>query len=164
MVFIALGSSMAATGLGMKIVAKKWVGSCDKFKMAVIGTLLVEVAGYVSLLCFFLESYGLCFAVAVLWGCSESFLQTNINALIGELFPGKVEANSLYRSMFAMGVVFTILLNIVLRDLPAWVFLTVIMAVQVLMTRVSLNLNALKEINSSPGEESLLSEIQTGND
>ena len=150
---------MAGTGLGMKVVAKRWVKSLDQFEMAVVGTLLVEVAGYTSLLCFFLESYGLCFAVAVLWGCSESFLQTNINALIGDLFPGKVEANSVYRSMFAAGVVFTILLNILLRELPAWVFLTVIMAVQVIITRVSLSLRNLRGINSSPEKESLMSEV-----
>jgi hypothetical protein len=48
----------------------KFAEKYDKFKLAVTGTLFVEVAGFVSLLCFFLKSYELCFAVAFLWGSS----------------------------------------------------------------------------------------------
>ena len=70
LVFIVLGTSMAATGFILKFIAKKYASTYDKFKMAINGTLFVEIAGYVSLLCYFLKSYGLCFAVAFLWGCS----------------------------------------------------------------------------------------------
>ena len=66
LVFISLGVSQALTGLFMSKFAEKY----DKFKLAVTGTLFVEVAGFVSLLCFFLKSYELCFAVAFLWGSS----------------------------------------------------------------------------------------------
>jgi len=128
----------------MKTIARRYAHKYDKYKMAVVGTLLVEIAGYVSLLCFFLNSYGLCFAVSALWGCAETFLQTNTNPLIGDIFPGQVEAFSTYRIVFAMGVVLTILLNIALKEVPAWVFLTIVMAIQILTNWASINLPKLK--------------------
>lgn len=111
-----------------------------KFRLAVTGTLLVEIAGFVSLLCYFLENYYLCFAVSFLWGASETFLQTNTGALIGIIFPGKIESYSVYRIVFSIGVTLTIVLNIALKDAPAWIFLTLVMAVQVFISRVSLTL------------------------
>ena len=50
LVFISLGVSQAITGFAMNRVGEKYC----KFKLAVIGTLWVEVAGFVSLLCYFL--------------------------------------------------------------------------------------------------------------
>ncbi len=111
-----------------------------KFKLAVSGTLIVEVAGFISLLCYFLKNYWLCFAVSALWGAAETFLQTNTGALIGLIFPGKVESYSVYRVMFALGVTLTIVLNIALKDEPAWIFLSIVMGVQAAISRVSLNL------------------------
>jgi hypothetical protein len=102
------------------------------------------VAGFVSLLCYFLNSYALCFAVAFLWGSSETLIQTNTGALIGKLFPGKVEAFSAFRIIFAVGVVSTIVLNIALKDAAAWIFLTIVMAVQVITNKVSTNLGETK--------------------
>jgi len=139
-----MGVSQGLTGLIMKTIARRYAHKYDKYKMAVVSTLLVEIAGYVSLLCFFLNSYGLCFAVSALWGCAETFLQTNTNPLIGDIFPGQVEAFSTYRIVFAMGVVLTILLNIALKEVPAWVFLTIVMAIQILTNWASINLPKLK--------------------
>jgi hypothetical protein len=85
-----------------------------KFKLAVTATIIVEIAGFVSLLCFNLSSYGLCFIVSIMWGASESFIQTNTGALIGIVFPGKVESFSVFRIFLALGTVLTILLNIAL--------------------------------------------------
>lgn len=115
-----------------------------KFKLAVTGTLIVEVAGFLSLLCFFLKSYGMCFAVSVFWGISESFLQTNLGALIGKVFPGQVESYSVYRIIFSLGVTLTIILNIALKGKPLWIFLTLVMMVQVLISRVSIELSKHK--------------------
>lgn len=106
---------------------------------------MVEVAGFVSLLCFFLKSYPLCFAVSFLWGSSETFLQTNTGALIGIVFPGKVESFSVYRIIFAVGTVTTIILNITLKSAPAWIFLTIVMTVQVLTSGLSTTLIDLKK-------------------
>jgi MFS family permease len=136
LVFIVLGVSQATTGFLMNRFAEKY----DKFKLAVTGTLMVEIAGFVSLLCYFLDSYGLCFAVSFLWGSAETFLQTNTGALIGKIFPGKVESFSVYRILFAVGVVLTITLNILLKDVPPWIFLTFVMTVQIITNRISLNL------------------------
>jgi MFS family permease len=140
LVFISLGVSQALTGFIMNRVGEKFC----KFKLAVIGTLWVEVAGFVSLLCYFLELYPLCFAVAFLWGSAETFLQTNTGALIGIVFPGKVEAFSVYRIIFAIGTTITIILNIAMKEIPPWVFLTIVMAVQVLTSVISNQIIDLK--------------------
>ena len=50
----------------------------------------------------------------------------------------------MYRSMFTVGVVFTILINILLKNEPAWIFLTVIIGIQIIVTRLSINLSDLK--------------------
>lgn len=71
-------------------------------------------------------------------------IQTNTGALIGKLFPGKVEAFSAFRIIFALGVVSTIVLNIALKDAPAWIFLTIVMAVQVLTNKISTSLSEVK--------------------
>jgi MFS family permease len=140
LVFIALGASQALTGFVMNRVGEKFC----KFKLAVIGTLMVEVAGFVSLLCYFLNNYYLCFAVSFLWGSAETFLQTNTGALIGIVFPGKVESYSVFRIIFAIGTVTTIVLNIALKDTPAWIFLTIVMTVQVVTTGLSTQIINLK--------------------
>jgi hypothetical protein len=85
-----------------------------KYKLALVGTIIVELAGFLSLLCFFLQAYGLCFAVSSLWGIAETYLMTNTGSLIGLIFPGQVESFSVFRISFALGVVFTILMNLAL--------------------------------------------------
>ena len=102
------------------------------------------MAGFLSLLCYYLEAYGLCFAVSALWGISETYLQTNTGALIGKVFPGKVEAFSVFRIIFAFGVVTTIVLNIALDSLPVWVFLTVILVIQMLTSILATQIMELK--------------------
>jgi hypothetical protein len=86
----------------------------------------------------------MCFAVSVFWGISESFLQTNLGALIGKVFPGQVESYSVYRIIFSLGVTLTIILNIALKGKPLWIFLTLVMMVQVLISRVSIELSKHK--------------------
>jgi hypothetical protein len=61
-----------------------------KFKLAVSGTVIIELAGVLSILCYFFASYPLCFVISVLWGGSDTFLQTNLGAIISALFPGQV--------------------------------------------------------------------------
>lgn len=128
LVFISLGVSQALTGLLLNRFGERLC----KFKAAATITLYVEIAGFVSLLCYFLREYWLCFFVAFLWGSAETFIQTNTGALIGIVFPGKVEAFSAYRIVFAVGTTTTIVLNIALKSLEPWVFLTIVMMVQVI--------------------------------
>ena len=96
------------------------------------------------MLCYFLEYYGLCFAVAILWGASETYLQTNTGSLVGLVFPNKVEAFSVFRVVFACGVVTTIVLNIALQSFDGWVFLTVIIVIQLLTIGISTQIMDLK--------------------
>jgi hypothetical protein len=42
----------------------------DKFKLATVGTLMVEFAGFMSFVCYYLNSYPLCFVCSFLWGSS----------------------------------------------------------------------------------------------
>jgi hypothetical protein len=102
------------------------------------------MAAFISMLCYFLESYGLCFAVAAFWGASETYLQTNTGSLVGLVFPNKVEAFSVFRVIFALGVVTTIVLNIALQSLPGWVFLSVVIVIQLLTIGISTQIMDLK--------------------
>jgi len=104
---------------------------------------MVEAAGFVSFVCYFLESFPLCFVASFLWGSSETFIQTNTGALISKIFPGRVESFSVFRIIFGLGVVFTILLSIALKEEPSYIFLTLVMVAQVLITGVSFNLSNL---------------------
>ena len=133
LVFISLGVSQALTGFLLNRFGERLC----KFRAAASITLYVEVAGFISLLCFFLREYWLCFVVAFLWGSAETFIQTNTGALIGIVFPGKVEAFSVYRIVFAFGTTTTIVLNIALESVEPWVFLTIVMMVQVITSYLS---------------------------
>jgi hypothetical protein len=60
------------------------------------------------------------------------------------VFPGRVEAYSVYRVIFAIGTTTTIVLNIALKLIPPWVFLTIVIFVQVIMAAVSIQIIDLK--------------------
>ena len=105
------------------------------------------------MLSFFLESYGLCFVVSILWGISETYLQTNTGALIGKVFPGKVEAFSVVRVVFAFGTVTTILLNIAFQSLPGWVFLAVVSFFQIITVGISTQIMDLKKEEKEDKED-----------
>jgi len=49
-VFIALGLSQLLTGIFMNRFSEKF----DKFKLATVGTLMVEFAGFMSFVCYYL--------------------------------------------------------------------------------------------------------------
>lgn len=150
LVFITLGLSQLITGIIMNRIGDKFC----KFKLAIVGTLIVEVAAFTSFICFFTNSYVLCFFCAYLWGTSENFLQTNTNALVSTIFPGRVEGYSVYRVFFSVGVVVVLLINILLSSTPSYYFLTIILAIQTITTGISLNLGDLK---NDKQKESLIS-------
>lgn len=115
-----------------------------KFKLAVCGTILVEFAGFMSLLCYMFESYPLCFVISFLWGGCDIFIHTNLGAIISSLFPGKVEAFGVFRIFFALGVVSTTLLNLALGGQPLWIFLVIVMVFQMFYSLVSIKVMELK--------------------
>lgn len=139
-VFITLGLSQILTGFLMNRFAEKF----NTFKLATFGTLIVEIAGFVSFVCYYTKSYPLCFVASFLWGSSETFLQTNTGGLIAKVFPGKVEGFSVYRIFFSCGVVFVLIINIALSDCDPYIFLTIILVLQTLVTAISLNLRYLE--------------------
>lgn len=53
----------------------------------------------------------------------------------------------MFRICFAAGTVFTILVNIALGDEPGWIFLTVVMVIQLVATGLSSQLMDLKDDN-----------------
>lgn len=65
LVFITLGVSQLVTGILMRFSEK----FCT-FKLAIVGTLIVEVAGFTSFICYFTKSFPLSFVCAALWGCA----------------------------------------------------------------------------------------------
>lgn len=74
---------------------------------------------------------------------AETFLQTNNGGLISKIFPGKVEAFSVYRIFFAAGAVSVFLLNIALSSAPDYIFLIIVVVLQTIITGVSINLKDL---------------------
>ena len=119
----------------------------------------MEVAGFVSLICLVTKSFPLCFVSAFLWGISDNFLQTNTNAMIGILFPNKIEAFSVYRIFFAFGVCATLILTIALSNAPNWIFVIIILGMQTVVTQLSANLNELVPENSDVEKKSLMSDL-----
>ena len=65
-VFITLGVTQAISGF---IINRFFEPFC-KYKLAIVGTAIVEAAIFASMLCYHLNSYGLCFLVSALWGFS----------------------------------------------------------------------------------------------
>ncbi len=139
LVFISLGLSNIVTGLLMNRFAEKFC----KFKLAIVGTFLVELATFASLICYFLKSYPVCFVCAALWGISETFLKTNNDALISKIFPNKVEAFSVYRIFFSIGAVAVFVLGIALSQAPGYIYLIIIIVIKVIISILSLNLKDL---------------------
>jgi len=65
-----------------------------------------------------------------------------------------------YRIFFSCGVVFVLIINIALSDCDPYIFLTIILVLQTLVTAISLNLRYLEmpvPSESITNEESLLS-------
>lgn len=139
-VFIALGVSQACFGIFMNRFGERFC----KFKLTISGTILVEFAGFMSLLCYMFKSYELCFVISFLWGGCDTFIQTNLGAVISALFPGKVESFSVFRIFFALGVVTTTLLNLALDGQPEWIFLVIVMAFQMFYSLISIKVMELK--------------------
>lgn len=90
LVFIALGASQVLTGLLMNRFGDRF----NKYRLASFGTLLVEASAVISLVTYYTKLYWLCFICAVVWGCSETFFQSNTGALIALEYKGKLEGIS----------------------------------------------------------------------
>lgn len=101
------------------------------------------MAAFTSFVCYFQKSFPLSFVCAALWGASETFLQTNTGGMISKIFPGKVEAFSVYRVFFAIGVVSVLLLGIALSNVDGYIYLSIILIFQTIITAVSINLKDL---------------------
>lgn len=114
-----------------------------KFKLATVGTLIVEAAAFTSFVCYYAKSLPLAFICSFLWGASQNFLQTNTGGLISKIFPGKVEAFSVYRIFFSIGAVSVFLLGIALSQAPGYIYLSIIIGLQIIITMVSINLSSL---------------------
>jgi MFS family permease len=83
----------------------------NKYRLASLGTLIVELSAVISLVTYYTERYWLCFICSALWGISETFFQSNTGALISLEYKGKLEgklyyysAYSVFRIFFAIGV------------------------------------------------------------
>ena len=97
-----------------------------------------------SLLCYTLKRYELCFVISFLWGGCDTFIQTNLAAVISALFPGKVESFSVYRIFFSLGFVTTTIINLALEGQPEWIFLVIVIVFQMFYSLISIQIMELK--------------------
>ncbi len=139
MVFIGLGIAQVITGFSYR----RWSHQFNKFELATVGSLLVEVTGIVSLVCYFQNSYWLCFLTAMLWGACEIFNQTNTSVIVSILFKEKVEGFTVSRIFYCIGITMFLLFNIMMSEVKITAFLTLLIILQTLGTVVSLNLKYL---------------------
>lgn len=86
LVFIMLGVAQVITGYSFR----KYLHTSNKFKLAIAGSIMVEIAGVISLLSYLQKSYYLCFLAAMFWGSCEIFNQTNTSVIVSILFEEKV--------------------------------------------------------------------------
>ena len=122
----------------------RFVQKVCTFKLAFVGTLIVLISCLVSFICYSSQSLPLCFMCAILWGTSQTFLQTNIGVMISKIYPSQVvEGFSTYRVFFTIGVVSMLLVSIVLSPFSSYIFLTLILIITIVIIRVSLTLKNL---------------------
>lgn len=62
----------------------------------------------------------------------------------------------MYRIVFSVGVVLTILFSILLTDSPPYIFLSIVLLVQVLASAISLGMDTLKGESGTTSSNSLL--------
>ena len=126
---LTLGSVF--TGILMNQFSERF----NAFKLPVVGTSIVSSATFFSLTCYLTHFLPLCYISAFLWGSSFNFTQSNIGALISKVFPGKVEAYSVFSIVNSFGSFAILWLEVILSsDL---IFLLIIAVIQVGMTGVA---------------------------
>lgn len=139
LVFITVGVSQVTTA----ILYRKYTQNTNKFKLATLGCLMIEIAGFVSFICYLLESYKLCFMAAILWGMSEILMQTNTAVMVSIIFKDKVEGFTISRIFYCIGVTVFILTNLLMSHLSIAIFLTCFLVFTTFGTVVSMNLKYL---------------------
>lgn len=124
-------------------IYRKYSQKLNKFTLASIGTVMAEIAGLLSLVCYFVKSYKLCFVVGILWGVCDIFMQTNTAVIVSIVFKNKIEGFTVNRIFFCIGVTSFLLMNILLSGIDISVFLIIFIAIQTVGSSVSMNLKYL---------------------
>lgn len=125
------------------IIYRKYSQNFSKLNLASIGTLLVEIAGIFSFICYLTKSYKLCFLAAIIWGVCDIFMQTNTAVIVSILFKDKVEGFALNRIFYCIGVTLFLLMNLLLNGVDISIFLIIFIIIQTIGTSVSINLKYL---------------------
>jgi hypothetical protein len=136
MVFIGLGIAQVLTGF----CYRKYSSSLNKFKLAVLGSLMVELSGIATLISYFQKSYWLCVFSAMLWGSCEIFNQTNTSVIVSILFKERIEGFAVSRIFYCIGITVFLLINIVMSEVHTTTFLTLLIILQTFGTVISINL------------------------
>ncbi len=107
-VFILLSVGGVSTGLVIGRIADKY----DKIKILGYTMLGVQCAIMVTLLATILGSYKVAVLSGILWGISDTSINTVISIVIGSRFNGAPELFSAYRFLNGVGCIFTTALGI----------------------------------------------------
>lgn len=99
-IFTALGAAEICTGLVIGKVTE-W---SDNYTLARCGTIIVQVALLLSLIGIIVNSYALCFVIAVVWGVADCFFNSHSCTLCAADFSGIIEIFAVFRFCLAMMV------------------------------------------------------------
>ncbi|KAL4492406.1 hypothetical protein ABPG72_005541 [Tetrahymena utriculariae] len=120
---ICLGCFEVVSGLISGRLGDKF----NVFKLATFGTLICFLGVLLSFLGLFTDNYFVCFIIASVWGFSDCYFQTVIQTLINKLFPGQIEIFQVFRFVLSITVAIFQVINILLQDSPAYIFLMITM-------------------------------------
>jgi len=107
-VFILLSVGGVSTGLIIGRIADKY----DKIKIVGYTMLAIQCAMIVTLIATILRNYQIAVLSGLLWGMSDTSVNTMISIVIGSRFNGAPELFSAYRFLNGVGCIFTTLLGI----------------------------------------------------
>lgn len=98
-IFTTLGAAEICTGL----VIGKITEFTDMYTMARIGTIITQVALVLSLVGCIVQSFALCFVIAVVWGVADCFFNSHSCTICAADYSGMIEIFGVFRFCLSMG-------------------------------------------------------------
>ncbi|KAM3137371.1 hypothetical protein pb186bvf_010551 [Paramecium bursaria] len=106
----------------------------NRYLIATGSTLIVEIALVLSIICYYQESYALCFVTAALWGMSDCIVNNMCNIITTTLFPDQIEGFSIKALLQSLTVTIVMLISVYVES--QIVFILIIAAIEII-TNVS---------------------------
>lgn len=134
-VFLVLGAFEIISGIATGYLSEKF----NQYYLTTVGTLIVELALFMSLVTSFLDQFYLCFILAALWGFSDCFFNSLLSTIFSNDFTGKIEIFAIYRFTNSMSVMITLIVNVIFtsNNFPPYAFILFVFFVEIIANMAS---------------------------